>query len=944
MGVLTELVVKINGDLSGLQKELDRSTGAIRRFGHELAAAGRTLTLGLTLPVIGLGASTAQAAAQMDSLRRGLTTVSGSAAATEAQLTRLEEVAKLPGLGFREAIQGSVRLQAAGFSAGLAERSLMAFGNALATVGSGKAELDGVTRALTQIATKSKVSAEEINQLAERLPQIRQAMVSAFGTADTEIIQKMGIAPKAFIEALVAQLEKLPRVTGGATNSFENFSDALFRARAAIGERLLPALLPLVEGLTRLLEGVRTVNPETVRWGIALAAVAATVGPLLIAVGSLIPAVAALAAVIGGPITIVLGALAVGLGALSALFIKNKLDALSAAGALDRFKASLIGLDQALLAQGIQSRTRAMVNLESARTRLTNELTQAEAALEIMRRQAPGGVMGTDIGGPTNPHRDFWGRLRQGALPTPEGFDPDALKAQETAVNRLRGLLGGLGTEYGRVRDEFRAMGAQFNAGLQSAATSVPPSLPTTSGADKFAGVLDNLSDRLREFRALAQFGVPAISFLPPDAQEQLRLVNSLSAELDTMTDGLNRLARAGRAAPEGMQDGIAILRQQVEEATQELDRMARQWKELGGHSFLRAIPNLPRIIDPGPLGASSRVGGRDIVSSLEAGISGFKGTVTRVKNSIEALGSGAKAAAQKMAEAAANLKASLSRGIANVAEGSSEFLGNAMQMGSKMMAAGQSLAAAGPAALAFAAAMEITKGAFSVIGPAINALTLPLRIMGEIIGLLIVPVLRILWGPLKLLGTVVSYIGEVIAKVASAIATAIGSLVKGLGKLVNKLPGSPGDPLVKAGQAMIDLGKQFKDAAKEMEERRKELEGLSFEDAMNGVNNGLDKLEEALTNVPPLFNLALRRLQAAAGGLSSARTGGLPEPPQPSEPGAATPPQRERPIIIILDADGNPRPGDEGTRALMQRMVRKLESTPDALARSMAGALRMAG
>src|SRR5690606_26404524 len=118
-----------------------------------------------------------------------------------------------------EAIQGSVNLQAAGFSADLARRSLMAFGNALATVGKGKADLDGVGLALSQIASKGKISAEEINQLSERVPQIRVAMKAAFGTSDTEQLQKMGIDATQFVEGVVAQLEKLPAVTGGINNA-----------------------------------------------------------------------------------------------------------------------------------------------------------------------------------------------------------------------------------------------------------------------------------------------------------------------------------------------------------------------------------------------------------------------------------------------------------------------------------------------------------------------------------------------------------------------------------------------------------------------------------------------------------------------------------------------------------------------------------------------------
>jgi tape measure domain-containing protein len=134
-----------------------------------------------------------QAAMAYDSQVRCLAAYAKNAQELQAQLARLQEIAKLPGLGLPEVRAGVLQLEAAGLNAQTAERALMAFGNALALVGKGKSELDGVILALGQIASKGSISAEEINQIAERVPQIRQVLVSAFGTASTEAIQKMGI-------------------------------------------------------------------------------------------------------------------------------------------------------------------------------------------------------------------------------------------------------------------------------------------------------------------------------------------------------------------------------------------------------------------------------------------------------------------------------------------------------------------------------------------------------------------------------------------------------------------------------------------------------------------------------------------------------------------------------------------------------------------------------
>lgn len=209
-----------------------------------LAAIGAAAT--------GLGISSVKAAMEFDSLVRGLTAVMGSAQAAREELKRIEEVAKLPGLGYLEAIEAVTQLMSAGFTSSGAERAIMAFGNALATVGRGKEDFKLVALALTQIATKARVSGEEIKQLSERVSQIRRIMVQAFGTADPEQLEKLGIKPEKFIAGLIAELEKLPRVTGGARNAWDNMTDAITRFRIEVGTGILKVLEPILVAMDDL--------------------------------------------------------------------------------------------------------------------------------------------------------------------------------------------------------------------------------------------------------------------------------------------------------------------------------------------------------------------------------------------------------------------------------------------------------------------------------------------------------------------------------------------------------------------------------------------------------------------------------------------------------------------------------------------------------------------
>lgn len=253
------IVVKLQDEASA---KLEALQGHFKKLNKDMGPAidaSNKFAIGLTAvatAALGFGVMAVKAAGDMQALTKGMIAVSGSSEEAEKNIKNLKEVAKLPGLGFREAIQGSINLQAAGLSAEKSQRALKAFGNALATVGKGRAELDGVVLALQQISSKGIVSAEEINQLNERLPQIRKAMKDAFGTADTEALKKMGIRSDVFIEEIIKQFEKLPPVANSFNNSVENLRDAWDQFLMGQGAKLLDWAQKFIDLATNIVTNV----------------------------------------------------------------------------------------------------------------------------------------------------------------------------------------------------------------------------------------------------------------------------------------------------------------------------------------------------------------------------------------------------------------------------------------------------------------------------------------------------------------------------------------------------------------------------------------------------------------------------------------------------------------------------------------------------------------
>lgn len=159
-------------------------------------------------------------------------------------------------------------------------------------------------------------------------------------------------------------------------------------------------------------------------------------------------------------------------------------------------------------------------------------------------------------------------------------------------------------------------------------------------------------------------------------------------------------------------------------------------------------------------------------------------------------------------------------------------------------------LASLGPMAIVG----EFLNGVFAALAPVIEALMVPIRNIGFLVGSVLTPILKLLQPVLN-----------TVAKVFSFVIQAIGEFIKGLGKAINfLLPGNPANGLVKFGQNMIDMAKQTRDAI----------------DAGTDLTKTLEKVNASASNVPQIFDLIARRraagsdLKVPSGGTAQARGG----------------------------------------------------------------------
>jgi hypothetical protein len=231
--------------------------------------------------------------------------------------------------------------------------------------------------------------------------------------------------------------------------------------------------------------------------------------------------------------------------------------------------------------------------------------------------------------------------------------------------------------------------------------------------------------------------------------------------------------------------------------------------------------------------------------------------------------------------------------------------------------AAGALKAKLTPAVMAAGAAVAILapvfRGMQEVLGPVISALAVPLTMIGKVVGLMLVPVLKLLFNPLKYLGIAVAWVAEQIQR-------AIGAVLR----FVGRIPGL--GALRRLGNAMVE-------SADAIREQRKELEGMNFTDAMESATEAAQSFAETVSNLPRAINLELFRYRASTAGLPNGGGSG-------SSTGAAGTGSDSGGVTIEGGVHIHAAPGDDG-EDLWRKFVRALRDKAqggDPTARTMLG------
>ncbi|MDO4428565.1 MAG: tape measure protein [Atopobiaceae bacterium] len=304
-------------------RSLESIGSGLSGAGKSIAGVGDRLTAGVTVPLAGAaaaaGAFALRTASAAETTEISFTTMLGS---EEAALSMMEELADFAAHTPFElsGLQTATRqLLAYGFTAGDVIPMLTAVGDATAALGTGQAGIESVTRALGQMQTRGKVSAEEMLQLTEAGIPAWEYLARAIGTDTAGAMEKVtdgAVSASEGIAAITAgmredfggMMEEQSRTVEGLfsnltdaierplmklreSDAYERFAESLSGVVDAAGpfvESLLPhmesgldAVSGVLDAATDAMEGFSSMSEESQAQVLGLVAAAAGVGPAM---------------------------------------------------------------------------------------------------------------------------------------------------------------------------------------------------------------------------------------------------------------------------------------------------------------------------------------------------------------------------------------------------------------------------------------------------------------------------------------------------------------------------------------------------------------------------------------------------------------------------------------------------------------------------------------
>jgi hypothetical protein len=254
--------------------------------------AGNALTLGLTAPIIALGKASFDSARKAESLDAALEGVIGSSSKAAEQKKELRKMSDDLAVNYMGLTKASLGVTAA-FEGNTKESNYVIknFSSLASALKVSAPDQERMNINLTQIAGSTRLTGDELREMNSILPTFRNNLKSAFGTADSEQLAKMGITGKQALQALSYEIEhgklkpNLNTVNSTIVKMENEFNDLKVEAGNAIipiANTLMKDLIPVLKDGAKFIGNMTQEQKEgALKW----AAFAVAIGPVTKGIG-----------------------------------------------------------------------------------------------------------------------------------------------------------------------------------------------------------------------------------------------------------------------------------------------------------------------------------------------------------------------------------------------------------------------------------------------------------------------------------------------------------------------------------------------------------------------------------------------------------------------------------------------------------------------------------
>ena len=326
-------------DDSGVDAGLNRADSKLANFqdkmqkvGQGMSDVGKKMTMGLTLPIVGLGVAGVKMASDLNETVNKVNVAFGESASKVQEWgnTTLKNL----GLAKGSALDAAALFGDMATSMGLPQQAAADMSMSMVGLGADLASFKNISfeEAQTALAGIFTGETESLKRLGVVMTQTQLdafALAQGIGKTTSEMSQAELVNLRyAFVMDKTKNAQgDFARTSDGTANQLRIMQETFKETSATIGQNLLPIVTKIAGKVAEWTKKFAELSPQTQKVILIIAAIVAVMGPLLIVIGQLIMAIRAISMAFSflamNPIVLAVIAIIIVIAALAFLIIKN---------------------------------------------------------------------------------------------------------------------------------------------------------------------------------------------------------------------------------------------------------------------------------------------------------------------------------------------------------------------------------------------------------------------------------------------------------------------------------------------------------------------------------------------------------------------------------------------------------------------------------------------